>query len=129
MNKIPVCAPEHIEELRHHGHGHHPMPSEDDFFDAAEVFRQLCDGTRLKLLWLLSGGEICVCDLADTLGITAPAVSHHLRSLRQTGLISYRRVGKAVYYSLAKNDAGRRVRHMLIDALAGGIQTGETNHE
>ncbi len=80
-------------------------------------------------MWLLSGGEICVCDLADTLGITAPAVSHHLRSLRQTGLISYRRVGKAVYYSLAKNDAGRRVRHMLIDALAGGIQTGETNHE
>lgn len=129
MNKIPVCAPEHIEEIKHNGHAHHPMPSEDDFFDAAEVFRQLCDGTRLKLLWLLSTGEICVCDLADTLGITAPAVSHHLRSLRQTGLITYRRVGKAVYYSLAKNNDGMRVRHMLIDALAGGIKAGEDSHE
>jgi len=127
MNKLPVCAPEHLEEVRHQ-HASHPMPSEDDFFEAAEVFRQLCDGTRLKLLWLLSEGEICVCDLADTLGISAPAVSHHLRSLRQAGLIGYRRVGKAVYYSLAKNDAGMRVRHMLIDALAGGIRTGEDDH-
>jgi DNA-binding transcriptional ArsR family regulator len=127
MKQVPICAPEHVDEVRHQ-HPHHPMPSEDDFFEAAEVFRQLCDGTRLKLLWLLSVGETCGCDLAETLGITAPAVSHHLRSLRQAGLISYRREGKVVYYSLAKNNNGMRVRHMLIDALAGGIETGEEKH-
>ena len=115
--ELPVCAPEHNQELHRHGPVFHAMPSDDDFFEAAEIFRQLCDGTRLKILWLLAKGEICVCDIAETLGMSAPAVSHHLRSLRQMGFISYRRAGKAVNYSLARNPEGDRIRHMLLDAF------------
>lgn len=115
--ELPVCAPDHNAQLHQHGAEAHNMPSDDDFFEAAEIFRQLCDGTRLKILWLLAKSEICVCDIAETLGMSAPAVSHHLRSLRQMGFVSYRREGKAVNYSLAKNPQGDRIRHLLLDAF------------
>ena len=115
--QIPVCAPEHQGERHQHLAAPHPMPSDDQFFQGAELFRQLCEGTRLKILWLLSCGEICVCDLAETLGMSAPAVSHHLRSLRQVGLITYRRVGKAVNYKLSDGEDGVRIHRMMHDVF------------
>lgn len=69
----------------------------------SELFRVLADETRVKILHLISQNELCVCDLADALEMSMPAVSHHLRLLRTMRLVKYRRQGKMVYYSLADN--------------------------
>ena len=66
----------------------------------SELFRALADETRTKILYLLSQQELCVCDLAFLLDMTLPAVSHHLRLLRTMRLVSSRRDGKQVFYSL-----------------------------
>lgn len=66
----------------------------------AAVFRILGDETRTKVLYALSQEELCVHDLAELLGITPSAVSHHLRLLRAMRLVRSRKAGKVVYYSL-----------------------------
>ncbi|MDR1101260.1 MAG: metalloregulator ArsR/SmtB family transcription factor [Clostridiales bacterium] len=67
----------------------------------AELFRALNDPTRLKIINALLLAEMCVCDIASLLNMTQPAVSHHLKVLRQTNLVTYRRKGKIVYYALS----------------------------
>jgi ArsR family transcriptional regulator len=67
----------------------------------SELFRALSDEVRTKILFLLSLDELCVCDLADALDLSLPAISHHLRLLKMMRLVKYRREGKMVYYSLA----------------------------
>jgi ArsR family transcriptional regulator, lead/cadmium/zinc/bismuth-responsive transcriptional repressor len=66
----------------------------------SEVFRVLSDETRTKIINLLSERELCVCDVADILHMSLPAVSHHLRLLRNMRLVKYRRDGKQAFYSL-----------------------------
>jgi len=76
------------------------MPDPEAAMRLAETFRVLADPTRVKILYLLSQGELCVHDLAQLLGISQPATSHHLRILRMQGLVKTRREGKSIYYSL-----------------------------
>lgn len=64
------------------------------------LFKALGDPTRLKLVMSLRKGEMCVCDLAATLGATESSVSHQLRRLREQALVRARREGQIVYYSL-----------------------------
>src|SRR3989304_651336 len=64
----------------------------------AETFKVLGDATRVRIVHALSLAELCTCDLAALLGISEPAVSHHLRTLRQMRLVRFRREGGAVYY-------------------------------
>lgn len=66
----------------------------------SSLFKALGDPTRLKLVMSLREGEMCVCDLAATLGNTESAVSHQLRRLRERSLVRARRDGQIVYYSL-----------------------------
>ena len=66
----------------------------------ANTFRVLGDPTRVKILDALSGGELCVCDIASLAGISESAVSHQLRLLRGMRLVRPRRAGRLVYYSL-----------------------------
>ncbi len=66
----------------------------------SELFRAMSDETRVGILYLLSRQELCVCDLAYLLGISLPAVSHHLRLLKVMRLVRSRRDGKQVFYSL-----------------------------
>ena len=66
----------------------------------SEIFKVLSDETRTKIIYLLSRSELCVCDLADILQMSLPAVSHHLRLLRTMRLVTYRREGKQAFYSL-----------------------------
>ena len=77
------------------------LPSEEEFFATAELFKTFGDPTRLRILSALAACEICVCDIAEVLGMTQSAISHQLRALRQMKLIKSRRQGRAVYYSLA----------------------------
>ncbi len=67
----------------------------------SELFRALADETRTRILYLLAEQELCVCDLAYLLDMSAPAVSHHLRLLKLMRLVKSRRTGKQAFYSLA----------------------------
>lgn len=74
-----------------------------EFNKMSELFKVFGDPTRLKILYVLFEGEVCVCDIARIIGSEQSAVSHQLRILKQTNLVKYRRVGKAIYYSLSDN--------------------------
>ena len=92
------------------------MPSAEGFKDISFLFQQLGDPTRLRILWLLCHCEECVCNLAAAVDMSAPAVSHHLRILKKSGIISSRRDGKEVYYSLSDTPQAKLLHH-AIDAL------------
>jgi len=77
------------------------MPQSDDFYKLSELYKMFADNTRVKILWALSNETMCVCDLAALLGMTKSAISHQLKSLRQTNLVRYERQGKNIYYTLA----------------------------
>ena len=65
------------------------------------VLKALADGTRLRILGLLMAGEVCVCDIHDSLKISQPKASRHLAYLRRAGLVTTRREGLWIYYQLA----------------------------
>ena len=77
------------------------MPDEDKLYDLADFFKVFADSTRIKMLYVLMCGEMCVCDLAQTLNMTQSAISHQLRALKNVRLVKARREGKTVFYSLA----------------------------
>lgn len=77
------------------------MPDEDKLYDLAELFKVFGDSTRIKILYVLFEAEMCVCDIAQILGMNQSAISHQLRILKQNCLVKSRREGKAVFYSLA----------------------------
>ena len=76
------------------------MPAEEVLFDLADVFKTFGDSTRIRILWALSEGEMCVCDLAQLLNMEQSAISHQLRVLRQARLVKFRREGKSAFYAL-----------------------------
>lgn len=93
------------------------MPDKEAFYKASDIFQQLCDPTRLRILWLLAHCEACVLNVAVAVGMSTSAVSHHLRILRQTGLIVNRRAGKEVYYKLASTRTARLIHKMIDDVF------------
>ena len=92
------------------------MPKEDSFGQVASVFQQISDCTRLRILWLLCHTTASVGAIARAVGMSDSAVSHHLRVLRADGLVSAKRSGKEVYYTLAASDKARLL-HRTIDAM------------
>lgn len=66
----------------------------------SEVFKLLGDQTRIKIIFALSCCDLCVCDIAETIGMTQSAVSHQLRLMRNMKLVRYRKEGKSVFYTL-----------------------------
>ncbi len=89
------------------------LPSGQVLEELASLYKLFGDGTRLRILTLLSEGEFCVCDLARLLGATDSAVSHQLRILKQGKLIRNRREGKVIVYALADD----HVRLLLQNGL------------
>ncbi len=89
------------------------LPADEVLYDLAELFKIFGDSTRIKLLYALYESELCVCDLADVLGLTQSAVSHQLRLLKSSKLVKFRREGKTVYYSLADD----HVLHILAQGM------------
>lgn len=77
------------------------MPEEDVFTNLSDLYKMFSDKTRLRILWVLSCGSLCVRDLAALLGMTKSAVSHQLKSLRLANLVRARRQGKMMMYALA----------------------------
>ena len=72
------------------------------------IFKALSDETRLRILSLLKEGELCVCDIAETLKMTQPNISFHLGMLREAGLIKDKKNGRWIHYSLDDSDIFRR---------------------
>ena len=93
-------------------------PSSDDFQKVSELLRQLGDSSRVKLFWILCHCEECVINLSAMMDMSSPAVSHHLRQLRLSGLIESRRVGKEVYYRAADSDESRLLHQVIEEIIA-----------
>ncbi len=97
---VPCCQ----EEQVHDGavaQARALLPPEEELYDLAELFKIFGDSTRVKLLYALLEGELCVCDLARLMDVSQSAVSHQLRVLKNSKLVKFRRSGKTIYYSLA----------------------------
>ena len=94
------------QELEH-------MPSAENFQTVADIFKQLGDGSRIRIFWLLCHCEECVINLSAMVDMSSPAVSHHLKQLKSAGLIVSRRDGKEVYYRAADTEAARNFHHMI----------------
>ena len=73
----------------------------EELYDLAELFRIFGDSTRIRILYVLFESEMCVCDIAQLLGMTQSAISHQLRLLKNARLVKARREGKTVFYALA----------------------------
>ena len=76
------------------------MPKQDLFNQLAEFFKIIGDPTRTKILFALDQNEMCVCDIANVLGMSKSSISHQLATLRKSGIVKCRREGKEVYYTL-----------------------------
>ena len=101
LDKEPVCCETvevHEDLLRI---VEQTMPEETELYDLADLFKVFADSTRIRILFVLSSAEVCVCDLARVLNMTQSAISHQLRILKQNKLVKSRREGKSIFYSLA----------------------------
>lgn len=92
-------------------------PSVANFQTLSDIFKQLGDGSRLRIFWLLCHCEECVVNLSAMVGMSSPAVSHHLKLLRAAGLIVNRREGKEVYYTAADTQQAQLLHHMIEDLV------------
>ena len=100
----------------------HQMPGEEELYDLAELFRIFGDSTRIRILYALYEGELCVCDLAQLLGMTQSAVSHQLRILKDAKLVRFRREGKSIFYALDDD-------HVRLILQVGMTHLSHTNHK
>ena len=103
---------EGAEHLRRH------LDQIENFQTVAAVFKQLSDSSRLRIFWLLCHYEACVVNISALVDMTSPAVSHHLRQLRPSGLIVSRREGKEVYYRAADTEQSRLLHRVIEETMA-----------
>lgn len=87
----------------------------------AALFQALGDSTRLRILGLLLAGEVCVCDIHESLKIPQPKASRHLAYLRQAGLVDTRREGLWIHYRLAN------LSHPVVAAIADAVRHALTH--
>ena len=87
--------------------------------DLAPLFAALADPTRLRLLNLIAGREVCVCYLVEILRLSQPKISRHLAYLRRAGIVAARREGKWMHYRLALpgHPAGKAILGSVLDSL------------
>ena len=98
--EVPTCECEHsIGECAQRVQDF--IPDDRTLYELSDLFKIFGDATRMKILFALDGGEMCVCDIACAIDMTKSAVSHQLKILRQNKLITCRKSGKNVIYSLA----------------------------
>lgn len=88
-------------------------PDEQSMREVADLYKLFSDYSRVKLMYLLAGRELCVCDITELMEINQSAVSNQLRLLRNSKLIKCRREGKNIYYSLADDHVESILRQGL----------------
>lgn len=105
-----------------HNHGHdiekifENLPHDEDFQVVSDLFRLLGDCSRIRIFWILCHCEECVINLSAMVEMSSPAVSHHLKQLKSSGLIVSRREGKEVYYKAA-DTLQVEVLHEMLETL------------
>ena len=77
------------------------MPADELLQDLGDLFKIFGDTTRIKIMYALYEGEMCVCAISELLNMTQSAISHQLKTLKDANLVSARRDGKEIYYSLS----------------------------
>ncbi len=92
------------------------MPQDRSFETVADIFDLLRDKNRLKILWILFHCEDCVINISAMMEMSSPAVSHHLKILKTSGLIVSRREGKEVYYKAAETEQVKML-HDTVESL------------
>ncbi len=105
--------PRHHKESKDTPNIKEQLSNIDDFQKIAEIFKQLGDTTRIRIFFLLCHCEECVINISAMLDMSSPAVSHHLRPLRNSGLITSRREGKEVYYRAADTPQSHLLHQMI----------------
>jgi ArsR family transcriptional regulator len=100
-------------------HAMDTMPDVNAINHVAELFKLCGDSTRVGILCALSRHELCVCEIASVLSMSSSAVSHQLRLLKQTGIISSQRRGKSVMYSISD----KRIEEIFSLALSHAEDT------
>lgn len=109
-----------MEELMTH------IPSSSDFQTIADIFKQLSDPTRIRIFWILCHCEECVINISAMMEMSSPAVAHHLRLLRTSGLIESRRAGKETYYRASKSKKAQSL-HRMIEQIMDISCIGKSN--
>ncbi len=99
-NEMPHCEFLHVHEDLV-AQVQEALPPEEHLYDLAELFKGFGDSTRIKILYVLFESEMCVCDIARLLSMSQSAISHHLKLLKQSKLVNFRKEGKSVVYFLA----------------------------
>ena len=107
---------DHGEEQNHTAAMQELLRDGAHFQNIADIFRQLGDPNRIRIFWLLCHWEECVVNIAAMVDMSSPAVSHHLRVLKDSGLLSSRREGREVYYR-ASDAAQSRLLHEMIEQV------------
>ena len=87
-----------------------------NFQTVADILRLLGDTTRIRIFWLLCHCEECVTNISSVMDMSSPAVAHHLRLLKNSGLIICRREGKEVYYRVSDTEQSRLL-HQIIEQV------------
>lgn len=91
-----VCCP--VEDLIK------KLPSDEILEDNAAILKSLADPTRLKIIYLLKNGELCVCQILEAIDKSQSTISHHLNMMKKEGVLSARKQGKWIYYKLANEN-------------------------
>ena len=89
------------------------LPSTENFGAIANTFKQLGDPSRVRIFWFLCHYEECVTNISSIMEMSAPAVSHHLRLLKNENLIQSRRQGKEVFYKASDNEEAQLLHKMI----------------
>lgn len=100
-----------------------PLNATADMNELERIFKGLADHTRLRIVNLLLGGELCVCDIQYVLGSPQPNVSRHLAYLKHSGWVLDRREGQRMYYRLAERDEA--AQRSLLAFLRGAFATSD----
>lgn len=97
------------------------LPTDELLCDLSDLFKVFGDTTRIKILYSLFESQLCVCAIAELLGMTQSAISHQLKILKDANLVGNRREGKTIYYFLSDD----HVRTVIAQGFDHLIEKGE----
>lgn len=103
----------------------HELPTDELLCDLSDLFSLFGDTTRVKILFSLFESEMCVCAIAELLGMTQSAISHQLKILKDANLVANRREGKTIYYFLSDD----HVRTIISKGFEHLIEERTENNE
>ena len=87
------------------------IPKDEILCELVQLYKVFGDSTRIKILYVLFEGEMCVCDIANSLKMSISAISHQLRVLKQAHLVKYRKKGRTMIYSLSDSNVETIIKY------------------